>query len=134
MMYVFLGKNVGHNVALTNTLNQFNFQYELFAYTEIDQMILEFFMMHSSDCFDFLTDRLKEHQYQEEMTYSEFCQLILSDVERYIKFPLVIKDDTIHAGLINEELRSVLLPKKARFILSQRYLMQSHSKGVRLCG
>lgn len=125
MLYVFLGKNVDHNVALTQFLEHFHLEYKLLSYSEIDNLILDFCMLHTSDCFDFLSERLKSYQSRNDVTYSQLCQEVLADVERNIKFPLVIKDDVIYAGLTNEEAFSVILPKQVRFILSRNYLTKS---------
>lgn len=137
MMYVFLGKQIAHNITVTKCLNQLNLSYELLSYSEFDQSILEFCMSHTSDCFSFLTNRMKPYQKRIDMSYRELCQLILSDVTQTIQFPLIIKDDVVYAGITNEELCSLLLPRKIRLMLNRHYRLQIECldmKKVRICG
>ena len=126
MMYVFLGKNVDQNRELAQMLTKFQLEFELLTYDDIEETILNFCMAHTSDCFELLTDKLQDYRSRSDISYSELCQLILSDIEKHIKFPLVIKDDIVYAGLTNAEARSLLLPKKIRFMLSRQYLSKSY--------
>lgn len=125
MMYVFLGKNINHNVALIQFLDRFHLDYKLLPYSDIDDMILKFCMLHTDDCFEFLTDRWKSYRNRTDVTYSELCNKILIDVGRNIRFPLVIKDDVVYAGITNEEACSRILPSNVRSILSKTYLVKS---------
>lgn len=126
MIHVFLGKNISHNIALIKDLERFDMTYEVFPYSDIDQPILEFLMAHSKDCFEFLSNRFKRYRLREDMTYSGLCQEILLDIPHAIKFPLVIKDDKVYAGLTTADLRSQILPKRLRFLLSRQYLVKSY--------
>lgn len=49
MMYVFLGKNINHNLALVQFLDHFQLEYRLLSYHDIDKLILDFCMLHTSD-------------------------------------------------------------------------------------
>lgn len=125
MIHVFLGKNVDHNVKLILELERFELDYEIFPYSEIDQEILDFLMAHSRDCFEFLADRLKPYQSRTDISYSVLCQEILSDVGRNIKFPLVVKDSQVFAGLCTEDMMSLIFPKQVRCLLRRHYLLKS---------
>lgn len=127
MIYVFLGKNINHNVTLIQFLDRFHLDYKLFPYSDVDEMVLEFCMSHTDDCFEFLTERLKSYRNRSDVTYSELCNEILVDVGRNIRFPLVIKDDVVYAGITNEEACSRILPSKVRSILRRTHLEKSKS-------
>lgn len=127
MIHVFLGKNVEHNVRLIKELERFEVDYTLFAYSDIDQPVLDFLMLHSKDCFEFLADRLKPYQVRTDVSYSELCQEVLADTGRNIKFPLVVKDDQVYAGLSTLEMISLIFPKRVRLLLRRHYLIKSTS-------
>lgn len=125
MIHVFLGKNVNHNVKLISALKRFGLDYELFPYSDIDQEILDFLMTHSRDCFEFLADRFGSYQARTDISYSEFCQEVLTDVGRNIKFPIVIKDSQVYAGLCDEDMMSLIFPERVRCLMRRHYLLKS---------
>lgn len=115
MIDLYLSKNKKRNKELLLFLEEYRVDVTCHAVTEIDRDVLLNMMKLSPDCFDFLSPSLLRFKNYENLSLSEFIDLILRNAGQNLRLPLAIANHQVYPDLNLEEARA-LLPRQAKKI------------------
>lgn len=124
MIHVFLAKNKKANQRLLDYLQKHQIVFESYPYELIDEEVLTYFMQCTEDCFEFLSVEMLKYKEAEELSMRDFSRMVLADVGRNFKLPLVIYNDRIYPK-VDEELAETFLSRREKEYLRKTYLTRA---------
>ena len=108
MIEIYLGKNTKRNQRLMTFLDNYKVPYTCKEVSDMNQEVLLDLFSKTSDCFDLLSPTFLRFKRQNQMTLSEFVNLVLRKPDQNIRLPLVIYKDKVYPDIDMDEARTFI--------------------------